>query len=97
MKQTREDQRKITFRYRYNAKTGQTTLVIDVESPEDEMPHEHRGDMKQAAEELLGIPLSELPEDIEVNLKSKGHAHPHPHPHPQPEQEAQQGRGKEKA
>jgi hypothetical protein len=81
MKQSREDLRKVTFRYRYNAETGQTTLVIDVESPADDMPHEHKRDMKEMAEELLGIPLGDLPEEIEVNLRSK-HAHPHPHPEP---------------
>jgi hypothetical protein len=95
MKQSREDLRKVTFRYRYNAETGQTTLVIDVESPSEDLPHEHKRDMREMAEELLGIPLSELPEEIEVNLRAK-HAHPHPHPHP-PEEDHQHERNKEKA
>jgi hypothetical protein len=93
MNQSREDLRKVTFRYRYNAETGQTTLVIDVESPSEDLPHEHKRDMREMAEELLGVPLSELPEEIEVNLRAK-HTHPHPH---LPEEDQQQERNKEKA
>ena len=79
MKQGREDQRRVTLRYRHDAVSGRTTLVIDVEVPEDEMPHEHRQELREMAEELLGVPLSELGEEVEVALRrAGGHAHPHP-------------------
>lgn len=86
MKQGREDQRRVTLRYRHDAVSGRTTLVIDVEVPEDDMPHEHRQELREMAEELLGVPLSSLGDDVEVALRrAGGHAHPHPegaHEHP---------------
>lgn len=85
MKSVREDRRRVTLRYLHDAETGKTTLTIDVESPEEEMPHEHRQDLKEMAEALLGVPLGSLPEDVEVVLKPAGKAHDHPHPHPEPE------------
>jgi hypothetical protein len=84
MKRVREDRRRVTLRYRHDAETGKTTLTIDVEAPEEDMPHEHRRDMREAAEELLGMPLGSLPEDVEVRLRPVAdHDHPHPHPHPE--------------
>ena len=61
--------------------TGKTTMTIDVEVPEDDMPHEHRQELKEMAEELMGVPLGSLPEDVQVNLKrpEKGKAHDHDH------------------
>lgn len=86
MKQGREDQRRVTLRYRHDTVSGRTTLVIDVEVPEDDMPHEHRQELREMAEELLGVPLSELGDEVEVALRrAGGHAHPHPageHEHP---------------
>lgn len=83
MKQGREAQRRVTLRYRHDAASGRATLVIDVEVPEDDMPHEHRQELREMAEELLGVPLSSLGEEVEVALRRAGHAHPHPHPHPE--------------
>lgn len=78
MKEGREDRRRVTLRYRHDGETGLTTLTVDVEVPEDEMPHEHRQELKEMAEELLGVPLGSLPEGVSVNLRRAGHAHPHP-------------------
>lgn len=72
MKEGRQDQRRVTLRYRHDAVTGKVSLVIDVEVPEDEMPHEHRHDLKEMAEELLGMPLGSLPEGTSVNLRPQG-------------------------
>lgn len=87
MKQERQDKRRVTLKYRHDTHSGRTTLIIDVESADEDLPHEHRQDMRQMAEELLGIPLDQLPEEVEVRLrpKSEGHSHPHPHPHPEDE------------
>jgi hypothetical protein len=91
MKEGRQNQRRVTLRYRQDAVTGKVSLVIDVEVPEDEMPHEHRHDLKEMAEELLGMPLGSLPEGTEVKLKPQGakpaaqdpgEAHEHEHEHP---------------
>lgn len=96
MKRSREDQRRVTLRYLHDAATGKTSLSIDVESPEDELPHEHKRDMREMAEELLGIPLSELPEEIEVRLRPRREGHAHPHPHPEEERREESGRQGEK-
>ena len=72
MKEGRQNQRRVTLRYRQDAVTGMVSLVIDVEVPEDEMPHEHRHDLREMAEELLGMPLGSLPEGTAVNLKPQG-------------------------
>jgi hypothetical protein len=79
MKNARQDQRRVKLRYAHDAATGRTTLTIDVEVPEDEMPHEHRTDLKEMAEELLGVPLGSLPEEIEVRLRRAGGHHEHEH------------------
>ncbi len=85
MKEAREDRRRVTMRYRHDGVSGRTTLVIDVEVPEDEMPHEHRQELREMAEEVLGLPLGSLPEDVAVNLRPARHAHPegadHDHGH----------------
>jgi hypothetical protein len=88
MKEGRQNQRRVTLRYRQDAVTGKVSLIIDVEVPEDEMPHEHRHDLKEMAEELLGMPLGSLPEGTAVNLKPQGAkpatttpAHEHEHEH----------------
>ncbi len=72
MKEGRQNQRRVTLRYRHDVVTGKVSLVIDVEVPEDEMPHEHRHDLREMAEELLGMPLGSLPEGTAVNLKPQG-------------------------
>lgn len=90
MKQGRDDRRKVTIRYLHDAVSGKTTLTLDVEVPEDEMPHEHRKELREMAEELLGVPLSSLPEEVTVNLRRPAHAHPHPH-----EEETSDDRGSE--
>ena len=95
MKEGRQNQRRVTLRYRQDAVTGKVSLIIDVEVPEDEMPHEHRHDLRELAEELLGMPLGSLPEGTAVNLKPQGaksvvaapvddhdHADGHGHEHP---------------
>ncbi len=85
MREQREEQRRVTMRYRHDPATGRTTLVIDVEVPEDEMPHEHRQELREMAEEVLGVPLSSLPEDVTVNLRRPSaratHDHAHDHDH----------------
>jgi hypothetical protein len=75
MKEARNN-RRITLRYRHDAATARTVLVIDVESPADEMPHEHVHDLKAMAAEVLGVPLDQLPDGVEVRLRPQGHTHP---------------------
>src|SRR5690242_17098672 len=88
MKNARTDKRKVTLRYLHDGTTGQTTLTIDVEAPEEDMPHEHRQDLKEMAEELLGVPLGSLPEGVNVRLKrakdDHDHGHDHDHDHERP-------------
>jgi hypothetical protein len=88
--------RKITISYREGGADGKATLVIDVSADSGDLPHEHREDLREMASELLGVPLSSLPDDIKVELKRTGPPHAHPHPHPHPE-ESTGDRGKQKA
>ena len=48
-----------------------TTLKIDVDSIDEDMPHEHRRDLRETAEDALGMPLSALPEHVRVELRRK--------------------------
>lgn len=89
------------MRYRHDEVSGRTTLVIDVEVPEDEMPHEHRQELREMAEEVLGLPLGSLPDDVTVNLRRAAHAHPegadHDHGHEHQESEGETKREAVKA
>jgi hypothetical protein len=80
--------RKITLSYREATKTAKATLVIDVATDEGDLPHEHREDLRQLAAEVMGVPLSAIPPDIEVELKKRGgdHSHDHDHGHAHPAQ-----------
>jgi len=81
MKQGREDLKKTTLTYLHDAATQRTVVTIDVDVPEDDMPHEHRLSLREQAEEILGVPVSEIEAmGVVVKLKSPGHSHPHPHP-----------------
>ena len=99
MKQARSDERRVTLKYRFDRVTGKTTLTVDVEVPEDDMPHEHRQDLKEMAEELMGVPLGSLPPEVTVSLKPAGkakahdhdHDHDHSHEHEQTSQRTKQG------
>lgn len=87
MKQGREDLKKTTITYLHDAASQRTVITIDVDVPEDDMPHEHRLSLREQAEELLGVPMSEIEAmGVEVKLKS-----PHAHPHPHPEEPVEQG------
>ena len=94
MKQARSDERRVTLKYRFDRVTGKTTLTVDVEVPEDDMPHEHRQDLKEMAEELMGVPLGSLPPEVTVSLKpagkAKDHDHDHDHEQEQPSQRTKQ-------
>jgi type IV secretory pathway VirD2 relaxase len=79
MKQERQDKRRVTLKYRHDQSTHKTSLIIDVESADEDLPHEHRRDMREMAEELLGTSLDGLADEIEVRLRPKSHTHPHPH------------------
>ena len=71
-----KDRRTITLRYRHDAATGAVTLVVDVEVPDDEMPHEHRHELREVTEELLGVPLSSLPDGTVLRLRPQAsHGH----------------------
>lgn len=78
--------RKITLTYREATREAKATLVIDIATDEGDLPHEHREDLRQIAAELMGVPLSAIPPDIEVALKREpsDHAHDHDHAHSHP-------------
>ncbi len=92
----REDQRRVTLRYLHDRATGKTTMTIDVEVPEDDMPHEHRQELKEMAEELMGVPLGSLPADVEVTLKrpERGKAHDHGDGHEHEHEHETEGPGR---
>lgn len=56
-----------------NPKTGERTLVINYESDPDALSYEHEDDHRAFVETLLGRPLSEVADRLEVKR-----APPHP-------------------
>lgn len=61
----------VTIRFRYNPSTGKRELLIEYESEEDMLPHEHERDHRALAEKLLGAPLAD---DIDgVRVQRAGH------------------------
>lgn len=79
-KQARQDLQRTKLTYRFDKATGQTTLKIDVEVPEDDMPHEHRQSLTEMAEELIQAPIGQLEEmGATVTLKRPNHGGKHVH------------------
>lgn len=79
-KQARQDLQRTKLTYRHDRVTGQTTLKIDVEVPEDDMPHEHRQSLTEMAEELTQVPLRELEAmGATITLKRPDHGAKHTH------------------
>ncbi|MBL8600616.1 MAG: hypothetical protein JNK72_01700 [Myxococcales bacterium] len=97
MKEARADRRRVTLRYRHDEVTARSVLVIDVESPEDEMPHEHKQDLKSLAAEVLGVPIEALPAEVEVRLRSRHAGHHEGDPEHEHEAEGQRVEGPARA
>ena len=56
-----------------NARTGERTLIIHYESESDALSYEHEDDHRAFVESLLGQPLNEVADRLEVKR-----APPHP-------------------
>jgi hypothetical protein len=50
----------VTLRLRHNPRTGKRDLVVEYESEEDLLPHEHERDHRRLVEQLLGRSLDDL-------------------------------------
>lgn len=74
-----EKGRRVSLIYREDGGDGRPTLVVDISGDDDLLPHEHREDARTALSEVLGVPLSEIPADMEVEVRRKPHGHPHSH------------------
>jgi hypothetical protein len=49
----------VTIRFRHNPSTGKRELVINYESDDDALPHEHERDHRALVEKVLGRALTE--------------------------------------
>lgn len=64
----------IQIRFRMNMKTGKKDILIDYESEEDAMRHEHERDHKRIVEQLIGQGLIAAEEvgDVQVSREAPG-------------------------
>ncbi len=56
----------VTLTLRRDPQTGRRTLVIHFESEQDALPWEHERDHRAFVEALLGVPLAEVADEVEV-------------------------------
>lgn len=49
----------VTIRFRHNPSTGKRELVINYESDDDALPHEHERDHRALVEKVLGRSLTD--------------------------------------
>lgn len=49
----------VTIRFRHNPSTGKRELVINYESDDDALPHEHERDHRALVEKVLGRALTD--------------------------------------
>lgn len=49
----------VTIRFRHNPTTGKRELVINYESDDDSLPHEHERDHRALVEKVLGRSLTD--------------------------------------
>ena len=56
-----------------NPKTGERTLIINYESDADSLPFEHEDDHRAFVEKLLGHPLQDIADSLEIRRSP-----PHP-------------------
>lgn len=61
----------VTIRFKYNPKTGKKELIINYESDDDALPHEHERDHRALAEKLLGQPLGDDVGEVRVERVGK--------------------------
>ncbi len=64
----------VTLKLRHDPKTGRRTLVIHFESDADAMAHEHERDHRAFVEALLGVPLADVADEVEVAREGAGAA-----------------------
>ncbi len=62
----------VTLTLKHDRKTGRRTLVVHFESEEDALPMEHERDHRAFVEGLLGVPLGEVADDIEIERAGRG-------------------------
>lgn len=62
----------VTLKLRHDPKTGRRTLMIHFESDADAMAHEHERDHRAFVEALLGVPLAEVADDVQIAREGAG-------------------------
>jgi hypothetical protein len=74
----------IQIRFRMNLKTGKKDILIDYESDEDAMRHEHERDHKRIVQQLIGQGLIAEEEvgDVQVTREAPGQAAERPQQEP---------------
>lgn len=66
----------IEIRFRMNLKTGKKDILIDFESDEDAMRHEHERDHRRVIERLVGQGVLQADEAGEVVVQRKAPGQP---------------------
>jgi hypothetical protein len=63
---------RVTLKLRHNPKTGKRDLVVEYESEEDLLPHEHERDHRRLVEGLIGRSLDTLGDIGEIRVEREG-------------------------
>jgi hypothetical protein len=64
----------VTLRLRHNPKTGKRDLLVEYESEDDALAHEHERDHRRFVEQLLGRSIDDLGPIGEIHLKRESPA-----------------------
>jgi hypothetical protein len=70
----------IEIRFRMNIATGKKDIIVDVESDEDAMRHEHERDHRRIVERLIGQGLIEAGEVGEIKVERAAPGIPNANP-----------------
>jgi hypothetical protein len=64
----------VTLKLRHNPKTGKRDLVVEYESEDDALAHEHERDHRRFVEQLIGRSIDDLGPIGEIQLKRESPA-----------------------
>ena len=62
----------IQIKFRHNPKTGKRDMIINYESDQDALPHEHERDHRALIEKLIGRPLESDEKVLVQGLDKEG-------------------------
>jgi hypothetical protein len=83
----------VTIRFRHNPKTGKRELVINYESEDDALPHEHERDHRALVEKVLGRALTDEDNLVIERVSKEKNKNPEPAQETPPTKQPQANKG----